>query len=489
MTRSALAMPHRQRKNPSTAFFHLNDLRRPRGFAGSMANASCSGRLVPQWALLLSLALVAASGRAWSAEPEGFAKFLIEREIDRPRRAVLEEPGPWDDARQKAVIRVLARLDAPAALDVPWRLRATGPAAPPVVEDRLVRIAGRAVFVGSVSLTEEQAVLAARPRLDLVRIVAAGGLIVDVVVPEAPAAWARWQPIDEPAFVVGLPLSTVAALRPAGPADAASWPAATPTLLLAAPAVGWNPPTPLGGLGMNYALFASVVDGKKLERGDTAAFYAMLASVGRAAPGAIEAAAGKAADIVAIIDPARKWFATHRGDPVTVAGIARRVTKISIDEAWRRQEVGADHYWELYVFVDTPLLQVNERKQTDYPFVCCVRTLPEGFPTGDDVGEKVTVSGFALKRYAYPLPDLDIRSSQGDKEIRGQRMETALLIGRTVGWKPEPLAAAATSTLSWIFSTLAALIGLALVYGLWAMNRGGRRRDLPDRVELPDGRD
>jgi hypothetical protein len=192
---------------------------------------------------------------------------------------------------------------------------------------------------------------------------------------------------------------------------------------------------------------------------------------------------------VAIIDPTQKWFASHRGDPVTVTGIARRVTKITIDEAWRREEVGADHYWELYVFVDTPLLQVNERKQTDYPFVCCVRTLPEGFPTGDDVGEKVTVSGFALKRYAYPLPDLDIRSSQGDKAIRGQRMETALLIGRTVGWKPEPLAAAATSTLSWIFSTLAALIGLFLVYGLWAMNRGGRRRDLPDRVELPDGRD
>ena len=489
MNRSALAMPHCPGQTPSAALFPVIDRRPRRGFPGSTAIASCPGRFVPQTAILLALALVAASGPVRSAEPDGFATFLAEQEIDRPRRAVLEEAGPWDDARQKAVIRVLARLDAPAALEVPWRLQAKGPATPPVVEDRLVRITGRAVFVASVPLTEEQAVLAARPRLDLVRIVAAEGTIVDVVVPEAPVPWPRWQPIDEPAFVVGLPLSTVAVLRPTGPADAASWPAAASALLLAAPAVGWNPPTPLGGLGMDYGLFASVVDGKKLERGDTAAFYAMLASVGRAAPGAIEAAAGKAADIVAIIDPARKWFATHRGDPVTVAGIARRVTKISIDEAWRRQEVGADHYWELYVFVDTPLLQVNERKQTDYPFVCCVRTLPAGFPTGDAVGEKVTVSGFALKRYGYPLPDLDVTSSQGDKEIRGQRMETALLIGRTVGWKPQPSAAVAASTLSWIFSTLAALIGLALVYGLWSMNRGGRRRDLPDRVDLPGGRD
>lgn len=439
---------------------------------------------------LASLAGLSVSAAVFAAEPEGFVKFLAEREIDRPRRAVLEEAGPWDDARQKAVIRVLARLEAPASLEVPWRLQATAAASPPVVEDRLVRFAGRAVFVAQVPLTEEQALLAARPRLDLVRIVAAGGANIDVFVPEAPAAWARWRAIDEPAFVVGLPLSTVSAPRPEAPADAAAWPSSAPALLLAATSVGWEPPTPLGGLGMDYGLFATVVDGKKLERGDTAAFYGLLAAVGRAAPGAIEAVAGKPADLVPIIDPTQKWFATHRGDAVTVAGIARRATKISIDEPWRREQVGADHYWELYVFVDTPLLQVNDRKQTDYPVVCCVRTLPDGFPTGDAIGEKVTVSGFALKRYGYPLPDLDIKSSQGDKETRGQRMETALLVGRTAVWTPEPSVASATGAMSWMFSALAAAIGLFMVYGLWSMNRrGGRRADLPDRVELPGGRD
>ena len=439
---------------------------------------------------LVSLAVMTVSAAVFAADLEGFAKFLAEREIDRPRRAVLEEAGPWDDARQKAVIRVLARLEAPASLEVPWRLRATAAAAPPVVEDRLVRIAGRAVFVAPLQLTEEQTLLAERPRLDLVRILAAGGASIDVFVPEAPAAWPRWRAIDEPAFVVGLPLSTNAAPRPAGPADAASWPAAAPALLLAATSVGWEPATPLGGLGMDYSLFASVVDGKKLERGDTAAFYALLAAVGRAAPGVIEAAAGKPADLVPIIDPSQKWFASHRGDAVTVTGIARRATKISIDEPWRREQVGADHYWELYLFVDTPLLQVNDRKQTDYPVVCCVRTLPDGFPTGDAIGEKVTLSGFALKRYGYPLPDLDIKSAQGDKEIRGQRMETALLVGRTAIWRPEPALAGPRGATSWMFSALAAAIGLIMVYGLWSMNRrGGPRPDLPDRVELPGGRD
>jgi hypothetical protein len=43
--------------------------------------------------------------------------------------------------------------------------------------------------------------------------------------------------------------------------------------------------------------------------------------------------------------------------------------------------------------------------------------------------------------------------------------------------------------LSWVFTALAAAVGLALVYGLWSMNsRGGRRSPLPERIELPDDR-
>jgi hypothetical protein len=447
-------------------------------------------RLAPAVAGLVLLALAAAVRPALAAEADSFGKFLAEREIGREQRRVLEAGGPWDDARQKALIRVLLRLDAPAALEVPWRLRAQPIAARPVVEDRLVRVEGRAVFVAPLVLTEEQALLAGRPQFEIVRIVATDGPTVDVVVPEAPKSWDRWRAIDEPAFAIGLPVSTASFPRPGPPpADAAAWPEAAPAALVAATGVGWHPPTPLGRLGMDYGLFATVVDGKKLEGGDTGAFYALLAAAGRAQPGAIEAAAGKPADIVPIIDPARKWFASHRGDPVTVSGIARRATRISIDEPWRREQVGTDHYWELYVFVDTPLLQVDDRQQDDYPIVCCVRTVPESFPTGDSIAEKVTVSGFGLKRYGYPMPDVTISTSQGERNTRGQRMETALLVGRTAAWKPEPSVAGATSALSWVFSALAALVGLALVYSVWAMNRGGGRRvDLPDRIDLPGGR-
>ena len=372
-------------------------------------------RLAP----LVLLAAAALPAAVPAADADSLATFLADREIGRERRKVLEDAGPWDDARQKMVIKVLKRLEAPAALEVPWRLAARPFAGRAEVADRFVRVEGRAVFVAPLRLTEEQEVLAGRPTLDLVRIATADGMAVDVVVPEAPKSWGRWSTIDEDAVAVGLPVSTASFPRPGPPpADAAAWPEPPPAVLLAATAVGWRPPTPLGQLGMDYGLFATVVDGKRLEGGDSEAFYALLAAVGRAAAGAIETAAGKPADIVPIIDPRQKWFASHRGDPVTVAGIARRATRVSIDEPWRREQVGADHYWELYVFVDTPLLRVGDRTQDDYPIVCCVRTLPEGFPTGEAISERVVVSGFAFKRYGYPLPDLDIKSMQGDRETR-----------------------------------------------------------------------
>ena len=418
-------------------------------------------------------------------------RFLAEREIDLARRQVFE--GEWDVAKQEALIRVLARLNAPSALEMPWHGEAIPLGATvPAIADRFVRVQGRATFVAPQSLTPDEERLAGRPQFDVVRIVDAEGVIVDVVMDRAPKAWPRWQPIDEPAGAVGLPLALGAGPRPSA-ADGRGWPEPQPGLLLAATGISWTPPTPLGGLGMDYGLFERVVDGSKLQPGDTEAFYALLAAVGRAAPGAIEAEAGRPADIVPIIDPAQKWFAGHRGDPLTIEGVARRATRIAVDEPFRREQVGADHYWELFVFVNTPLIEVHGRKQTDYPIVCCVRDLPSGFPTGDRISETVRVSGFAFKRYGYPLPGLLISSSQeGDKETKGQRMETALVVGRDAVWVRQPSTAGTSNALFSIFSALAAVVGLALAYGAWSMRRDRQRTErraraeLPDRIRLPD---
>ena len=418
-----------------------------------------------------------------------FADYLVTWKIDRDSRAVLEEPSAWNPAKQEIAVKVLARLSRlPAPLAAQWKADAIdlrSLAATRRVQDLLVKVDGRATFVATVPLTEEESEVAGRRRLEIVRIVSDDDLAVDVLADHVPKAWPRNARIDEPASVIGLPLS-----EGPGPAGEGQ-PATAPTVLLAATSVSWFPPTPLGALGMDYGLFDSVGDGQKLVAGDTEAFYAVLAAMGRATTAGIASAAGPSGDIIPLINPASGWFAQHRGDPVTVAGVARRATRIEIDDPLRQRQLGTDHYWELFVFVPTPLIKVHGKLQEDYPVVCCVRTLPEGMPTGQQIGERVQVSGFAFKRYGYPLPDLKISSSRGSEDQKGQRQETALLIGREAAWLPAPSPTREVNTLGWVFLSIASVIGIALALAAWSFARDSRRRDrqarreLPDRIELP----
>ena len=447
--------------------------------------ASARGFLFTSVALLVILAGTAHASDRPVGPP---ADYLATWKLDRPARAALETPGPWTVEKLQVCLRLLARL----GLAPPDALAAWSDAATLVVDtlpepgDSFVRLEGRALFAAPLVLPPEQAEIANRPVLDVVRVKTAAGL-VDVIADRIPRAWPRWQPLDEPVTVAGLAISTAPGPRPEPPdGTSAAWPADPASLLVAARRVAWHPATPLGTLGMDYGLFDTVADGKKLVAGDTDAFYAVLAAAGRTAPSALEEAAGPPADAIALIDPARRWFAEHRGDPVTFHGTARRATRIQVDEPRRRREIGGDHYWELFVFVPTSLIKVNDRVQDTYPIVCCVRDLPDGMPTGQQINEEVRVSGFAMKRYAYPLPKV-----QGTVEVDASRQETPLVIGRRALWVPEPSNADATSLLGWVFLALAGLVFLVLAFGAWRFNRDARlahRRQLaslPDRVRLP----
>jgi len=439
-------------------------------------------------ALLVLLASAAVVARAADRPATAPADYLATWKLDRPARAALEAPGPWDEEKLQVCLRLLARL----ALAPPDALAAWSEAAAavggtlPEPGDGFVRFEGRALFAAPLALPPEQAEIANRPALDLVRVKTAAGL-VDVIADAIPKAWPRWQPLDEPVTVTGLPISTAPGPRPEPQVGApAAWPTEPAGLLVVARRVAWHPATPLGTLGMDYGLFDTVEDGKKLVAGDTDAFYALLAAAGRGTQSALEEAAGPPADAIALIDPARRWFAEHRGDAVTFQGTARRVTRIQVDEPRRRREIGGDHYWELFVFVPTSLIKIDDRVQDTYPIVCCVRDLPAGMPTGQQINEQVRVSGFAMKRYAYPLPKL-----QGAGAGDAARQETPLVIGKRALWVPEPSNVEATSLLGWVFLTLAGLVGLVLAFAAWRFNRDARltrqrqRASLPDRVQLP----
>jgi hypothetical protein len=430
------------------------------------------------------------------------ATFLRLREIDQPRRAAIEDASEWSAEADAALVKILQRIDAPGNLVAGWRAAAEPvPAAgePVAITDALVLIRGRATFVARQKLSGELAERLGQASYDVVRIVDDRGLVVDVLTAAAPAAWARWQPIDAPAAALGLPLATASAPRPTdGPASASPWPEARPGLVVAAARVAWFPDTLLGKAGFDYGLFDSVADGKRLERGDTAAFYAALATAGRIDPKVIATTAGGPTDPLPLIDPGQKWLPEHRGDPVVIDGVALRATRVTIDEPFRQQEVGSDHYWELYVFVETPLLDVDGRMQNSFPIVCCVRELSPGMPSGDRINERVRVPGFAFKRYAYTF-EMPVEKA-GAVVAEKERQQTTLVIGPRAIWSP-PAQDPASRSIALIagiaaVSALAAVFGLGLLYGTWSRNRAIKRAraELPDRIDIrpddagPDGR-
>lgn len=448
------------------------------------------------WTVVLLFVGLAVGLQAADPVATDLASFLKLRGIDQAERSGIEAAVEWNAAAEGVAIKVLERLAAPAGLVSSWqqaaeRLPKAGEAV--VVDDRLVAARGRAMFVAPRRLNDEFATLLGQPRYDVVRVVDERGLVVDVLVPAAPREWPRWQTIDQPAAVFGLPLSTTIAPRPADPPAAdQAWPDGKAGLLLAAAQVAWYPDTPLGRAGMNYGLFDTVADGKPLVAGDTAAFFALLAAVGQIDPKTIATAAGGPGDVMPLIDPARKWFPSHRGDPLVIDGTALRARRVPVDEPFRRQELGLDHYWELFVFVETPLLDVDGRLQNSYPIVCCLRDLPEGMPTGERINERVRVPGFAFKRYAYRF-DAPHDDSAGTATVENERRQTTLLIGPRAIWSPAPAAASDRPFRVLLglaaVAALAVMFGLGILYGNWSVNRTIRRSQaaLPDRIDLPDG--
>jgi hypothetical protein len=454
----------------------------------------------PAVAAWLALPLIAVIGLSAAAAPAvpgmSLAEFLASKQIDAASRRLLAEGGAWSDDKERVVVRVLSRLSAPASLEAAWRKDAVegaagGQSAP---GDRLVRVRGRATFVAPRELSREIAELAGWPGYDIVRIVSPDAGAVDVVVRRAPRSWPRGRPIDEPAEVVGLPLAAAGGPVPKSEAGQA-WPAAPAGLLLAATHVAWQPATLLGALGFDYALFDTVVDNRRLQPGDSDAFWALLAAVGRAASPDVEKAAGGRTEVLPLIDPARKWFASHRGEPVVIEGIARKATRIAIDSPEDRERVGGDHYWELDVFSDTPTIQVNDRIQDRYPIVCCVRTLPAGMPTGDVIDERVRVPAFAFKRYAYSIREPVDEPAPGEPTTREERMATPLVVGREAIWLKTPSTTGVSNTLFWLFAGITGLVGLVLGYNAWSWSREIKRRErqrreeMSDRIDLPGQRE
>lgn len=406
-----------------------------------------------------------------STSPNASAPLTAASYLERFALAATDRAaeGPltrWSEGRLDIGLRILARLAAaPPAMVAAWAGEAIPPDSLPTGEeaetDQPIRVVGRAVRVRELRLPANLQERHSRKTVPVVSLLDSDGVTVDVIAHDVPQAWPRDTDINEPADAVGILL----ARNPGSFSDTTK---PTPTITLVAARVAWRPGTPLGALGMDYGLFDAVRDGRKLTAEDSDAFYGMLAAAGRAKASGIEAAAGDSTDILQLIDPQVRWIESHRGDAVRIRGTARRALRVAIDDPFRQQQLGTDHYWELYVFVPTPTaVLVNGRLQNNYPVVCCVRELPPNMPHGERIAEEVDLAGFALKRYRYPI------AMSADA---GNQQESPLVIGRGLRWIPSTEPAAAKQLESMLGGLLVAVILLLVAAGWLTSGRNRRRR-------------
>lgn len=435
--------------------------------------------LAPVALVLMTLTAATASEASPQTGVTDLARYLETFALDHEAREILDAGPPWNDDQTSLVVRVLLRIMlAPPEFTEAWREAAvpiTALATPP--GDCFTHAVGRAVFVAELRLPEELTALTGRHSIDLVRLRTDRSVDIDVVTDAAPRAWPRGRDIDEPAEVFGLPVAARTGPAPTSAAgDVRTWPAEPPALLLAAARVAWHPPKLPGSVGMDVGLLDSVIDGQKLTAADADAFYGLLAAAGRAGKGAVAAAAGPAASLIPVIDPAERWFEQHRGEPLAIEGVALRATRIEIDDPLRRRQTGIDHYWEVFVFVNTPLISVGGKAQDRYPVVCCLRDLPAGMPSGPAISEPIHVAGFALKSYAYPL-----RTGDGSEV----RREAPLLIGGDASWQ-RPGEGSPRGPLPSIFVALAIVVVTGVAVAAWGSQRDARKRTEQRRASLPD---
>lgn len=167
----------------------------------------------------------------------------------------------------------------------------------------------------------------------------------------------------------------------------------------------------------------------------------------------------------------------QRGRLVVLEGNARRAVKIVVGSGDANSDIlaryGIDHYYEIELFTSD---------SENNPLVFCVRELPPGFPTGEDINEGVRLAGFFFKTWAF--------HTQGGADGPVRRRHLApLLIARAPIWIQPPPAASGT-----IYGAIAAGLfvaaALGIWIGLWRLGRGDqafRRRALAPRRAVAEG--
>ena len=222
------------------------------------------------------------------------------------------------------------------------------------------------------------------------------GALADVFTSSIPSPWKQDVLMQEQAAVFGMYIKSHNGVP-----------------VFAAPAIQWFPDTWLGNLGFDVALFdqvpvSRVIDDElnnhddemirlmfKFTGADREPFYGLLRAVSETPASWLENEAQKqhAEMPFGVVDLFNRPHET-RGKPILLRGSAKRIVRTPVTDSETRALFGIDHYYQIYLF--------TEQSQGN-PIVVCVRSLPEGMPTGDgaDFLEPITVAAVPYKLWIY----------------------------------------------------------------------------------------
>lgn len=118
---------------------------------------------------------------------------------------------------------------------------------------------------------------------------------------------------------------------------------------------------------------------------ERSAYFAMLSTARAANPRDLAAAARRDLPFLSLMNDS----AAHRGEVIWIEGELRRVESLEAGP----NEDGFDQLYEGWLFTD-------EAGRTN-PYRIVVSALPEGFPQGTEVRERVRLAAYFFKRYTY----------------------------------------------------------------------------------------
>jgi len=407
--------------------------------------------------------------------------------LDDSHLSFLADGDAWSPSAEDTTTKILLNLekDNLQTLDrwsqetVPWLEMIEKPASHRL---QVFRLRGRARNIEKITLVKEAAELVQFDHYYRVHLDITGTPHTAIIFTRRyPEAWKTGQSLDERAELSGLFLK----VGPAGQKGQEFW--------FATPRIAWLPDQAmpsqgitqhhvlLANRGVDIGLFSHITRQTRREfiGDERECFFQLLQAVAHPAGEHLSGANPIPLKITGLLRAPQEF----QGQLFTLEGIARRITRIVVEDPEIQQRFGLDHYYQVDMFVSLGGKSVQIKRHSKdqdapvfenrYPVNVCVRSLPPaltkmneelaaGNQNQDLLRANVRIQGFFFKLWSYQT-----------KFVSDEQQERTQLSPVFISGTPELILSEETRSpyLSSLFATIFILILVAIWFFLWKNNR------------------